>query len=228
MKRNHKYWQTVFENELIKLEGEQGVQKYGDDIVNALAKSGDYLPRLQLMTSNAAMCKDGKFPINHYAIVDGQTFKDMGETIDVLVINWRPKALSTNDPIMAVYDVTNKEFTRICEQSETKDSGCMFGPEYLCWVPTTKEFVTFFMGGKISRRESPNLKALLKKAATLKAQKIDTGKYTYFSPIVVPCSTPFELPEMEDIMEQVTKFNNPPATEIEKVEKPAGEEQRAR
>jgi len=37
------------------------------------------------------------------------------------------------------------------------------------------------------------------------------------------------LPVIEDIMEQVQKFNNPPETEIEKVEPIAGTtEQRAR
>ena len=213
-----KMWKPTFENELIVLPDGGAVQKASDEAFAAATKSGDYLPRLQLMTSNSQECKSGKFPINHYALVSGQNYKDCGTDVDVLVIAWRPKAIEMGETVITCFDVNNKEFTRICDKSGEKDSGCMFGPEFLMWVPSQKEFATFFMGSKSSRRESPNVKALLKKAATLKGHMIETAKYSWYSPIVVPCTTPFEIPAIEDIMDEVQKFNNPPVTEIEKVE----------
>jgi len=226
--RNQKRWNRVFENELVKLEG-ANVQKFDDDAFLAATKSGDFLPRLQLMTSNSDVCKKGQFPINNYALVSGQNLKDLSAAVDILVIVWRPKALEIGEVIISVYDINHIEFTRIAEKSNEKDSGCMFGPEFLVWVPSVKQFATFFMGSKSTRRESPNLKALLKKGATLKSHLIETPKYSWMSPVIVPCTTPFELPDTGEMMEQIEKFNNPPQTEIEKVEAPAaGAETRAR
>lgn len=221
-------WTRVFDNELIKLEG-VAVQKFDDKAFLEATKSGDYLPRLQLMTANSDICKKGQFPINSYALVSGQTHTDLTATVDILVIAWRPKAIEIGEVIITAYDVNHAEFTRIAEKSNEKDSGCMFGPEFLVWVPSVKQFATFFMGSKSTRRESPNLKALLHKGATLKSHLIETPKYSWMSPVIVPCTTPFEIPSVPDAMEQVNKFNNPPVTEVEKVETPAaGADSRAR
>jgi hypothetical protein len=215
------------DDKLIKIETGK-LQKYDDEAFAVATKAGDFLPRLQLMIANSDPCKEGKFPINHYAVVSGQTFKDVGETVDVLVITWRPKALELGDEIISVYDPNHNEFLRIQEKSGESDSGCMFGPEFLCWVPKTKEFVTFFMGNKSSRREAPNMKARLQMAATLKSHQIKTKKYAWFAPIITPCSTPINpLPDMGDLQSQVDKFNNPPETEIERVEA-TDKEERAR
>ena len=64
-----------------------------DDVFKAATKSGDYLPRLQLLTSNSEIVKDGKFPMNHFAIVRDQNNQDIGESVDVLVVAWRAKAI---------------------------------------------------------------------------------------------------------------------------------------
>jgi len=223
----NKSWKRVFENELIKLEGVD-IQKFDDSAFSLTTKSGDYLPRLQLMTAASSECKEGKFPINSYALVSGQSFTDLTGAVDVLIIAWRPKAIEIGETIITAYDVNNKEFARIAEKSSEKDSGCMFGPEFLVWVPSVKQFATFFMGSKSSRRESPNVKALLKKGATLKSHLIETKQYKWMSPVVVACTTPFELPAVEDIMAEVNKFNNPPTTEIEKVEATDNSNDRAR
>ena len=226
-----KAWKRVFEGELIKLDEATLPQKFTDDAFLAATKAGDYLPRLQLMTAASNECKSGKFPINSYALISGQNFTNLTSAVDILVITWRPKAIEIptgEGSIITVYDTENKEFTRIAEKSNEKDSGCMFGPEFLVWVPSAKSFATFFMGSKSSRRESPNVKALLKKGATLKSHLIETKQYSWMAPMVVPCTTPFEMAPIEQIMEEVAKFNNPPVNEIEKVEPTAGAADRAR
>jgi hypothetical protein len=205
------------------------LQKFDDESFLAATKAGDYLPRLQLMTSTSDKCKAGDFPVNHYAIVRDQNYSDLGETVDVLVVTWRPKALEIDEELISVFDPEHEEFKRISEKSFEKDSGCMFGPEFLVWIPVIKEFATFFMGSKSARREAPNVKARLQKAATLKSRLVDPprSRYKWQTPVVTQCSTPIDLPDHEELTKQVDKFNNPPITQVERAEE-EGEAARAR
>jgi len=215
------------ENELVKIEdlGDLPLNKYDDEAFDATASATKFLPRLQLLTSNSAMCKSGEFPTNHYALVRDQKHDDLGKNVDVLLVSWRPKALQTQDTIISVFDPKDDEFQRIQERSlNVKDSGCMFGPEFLVWIPQIGEFGTFFMGTKSARREAGAVKALLQKAATLGSQKIETKKFTWFAPQVQACSTPFEMPAKTDLVAAVEQFNNPPKSEIEGVSEEETEE----
>lgn len=203
------------ENALIPAEVAGELAKYGDDVFSATAASGDYLPRLQLMTAASEKCKSGVFPINHYALIRDQNYIDLGESIDVLIVTWRPKALEIGDEVISVFKPDHPEFQRIQAKSSEQDSGCMYGPEFLMYIPAQKSFATFFCGSKSSRRESPNIRALMTKAATLKSRFVETKKYKWYTPSVTSCSTPFEMPDMEDLKKSVDKFNNPPETTVE-------------
>jgi len=204
---------------LIPVDDAGQLQKWSQEDFQKVVTSGSYLPRLQLMTANSDPCKSGEFPINHYALVQDKIYKDLGLQVDILLIAWRPKALDMGGEIViAEYDPESESFKAIIAKSETKDSGCMYGPEYLVWIPAAKSFGLFFMGSKSARRESPNLISRLLKASTLKSKKIETTSYTWYCPQVTPCSTPFEIPDQEDVKEQVQKFNNPPKQEVQKVE----------
>ena len=200
------------------------VQKFDDSIFNAVASSGDWLPRLQLMIANSEQCKSGDFPINNFALINGNVLTDLGGEIDIVVIAFRPKALDISDgTVLSVFDPKlddsgnpSGEFARIQEASNTPNSGCMFGPEFLVYVPKAEQFATFFMGSKSSRRESPKMKDRLKKAATLTSHKIETAKFTWYSPLIQPCSQALELPDPQAILTELEKFNSPPEQEIEK------------
>ena len=213
---------------LIKAEDVGGdLVKHSDDAFQSATQSGDYLPRLQLMTANSDKCKGGDFPTNHYALVRDQNFQDLGPEVDVLIVTWRPKALEIGDELISVFDQTNPEFKRIQDKSFEADSGCMFGPEFLVYIPSVQAFATFFMGSKSSRREAGSVKAKLQGAGTLKSKKVSTKRYTWYTPLITACSTPIDLPDQEELTAEVTKFNNPPETTIEKAEK-TDEEKRAR
>ena len=204
------------ENALIPADAVGGaLQKFDDEAFKSTTKSGDYLPRLQLMTAASKQCKNGDFTINHYALIRDQNFQDLGEAVDILLVTWRPKALEIGDEVISVFKPDHPEFQRIQEKSGEKDSGCMYGPEFLVYIPQVKEFATFFCGSKSSRREAPNVKALMRKAATLKSRYVETKKYQWYTPAVTPCSTPFEAPNMEQLAKIVEKFNNPPETTVE-------------
>ena len=208
------------DNALIKVP-KQEIVKFDEKMFDKISGS-TFLPRLQLMTAASDACKSGSFPINHYALIRGQSNEDVGAAVDVLVVGWRPEALEIGEQVISCFDVADPEFARIQARTEEPNSGCMFGPEFLIFIPIAKSFATFFMGSKSSRREAPAIKARMQKAATLKSQEIKTKKYTWYSPVVTPCTTPFDLPNMDDIATELEKFNNPPKVEIEHVEEGTG------
>lgn len=203
-------------DELMSLEDlkNQTLQKHNDDDFNALAVGG-FLPRLQLMTANSEKCKEGLFPTNNYALVVDQDYKDLGSSVDVMILAWRPKAMEIGESIISSFDRESDTFKEIQRKSEDSDSGCMWGYEFLVWVPSHKVFATFFCGSKTARREAPNVKARMHKAATLSSKKITKGKYTWFGPKTSDCSTPFDLfpkGQFESVLED---FNNPKESTVE-------------
>ena len=212
-----KHDEPIHDGELIKFDGDNAVSQYTDDDFALATKAGSYLPRLQLMTSNSNECKktDG-FPVNHYALVQGKNLQDLGTEVDVLVVEWRPKAIEMGDSVITDFDSNSDEFKRIQAKADEKDSGCMFGPEYLVYIPSIKEWATFFMGSKSARNESGNMKTRLQKAATLKSQELSNSSYTWHAPSVVSCSTPFDIPANEEIKEQREPFLHPPEPEVTK------------
>ena len=206
--------------------------------MSKIVESGDYLPRVQLMTSNAAKCKAGDFPINNYAKINGQDFTDLGKQVDVAVLDVRLKALDTSgdqpvsifNPDMDENDNPVGEFKRIMDQADTKDSGCMFGPEFLLYIPEAKAYATFFMGTKSSRRESPKMQGLVRSAATLMSQYIDSGKFQWFAPKVEACQTELVLPEKDEVIAKINQFRQEKSTDLGELasEEEQGTTERAR
>lgn len=195
--------------------------KFTEKDADAAVKSGDYLSRLQLMTANSKKCKSGDFPTNHWALVNGSVLTDLGKSIDVVNVAWRPKALDTEEGV-SCYDTETDLFAGIQERSNEKNSGCMCGLEFLVYVPSQEAWAEFYMGSKSSRRDSPSMKALVGKGVTLKSKEIVTKKYTWFNPDMQVCSLGLTLPDTPEVMEIATKFNNPPESSVEKVEEDTG------
>lgn len=190
--------------------------KYDEKTYEDIASSG-YLPRLQLVTSNSTVAKEGKFPINHYAVVDNSVYHDVGSEVNVFVLSWRPKALDlSNDNIVVSYDPTSELYKTIKEGSREKDSQKMFGPEYLVYIPSSDKFATLFMGGVTTIKESPHLQANLKGKVTLSSKMIETKKYKYFSIKVETCTANIQFnPDPEKFQKVINEFNNPKDTELQ-------------
>ena len=70
------------------------------DAISKVVKSSEYFPRVQLMTSSAAKCKAGQFPINNFAMIDSKNFVDLGKQVDVAVLDVRLKALELADLLL--------------------------------------------------------------------------------------------------------------------------------
>jgi hypothetical protein len=204
--------------ELVPL-GTLAVSKYsGDEAFGELASSASFLPRIMLMQSSSEPVKDDKARPGCYVLIQGKDqVIDLTKEFACVPLAWRPKAMNMSnlEQIITVYDHTDIEFKKIMELSEQPNSNCMYGPEYLVWIPDLQVFATFFMSSKTSRRAAPQVKALLGRAATLKSEKIVAKKFSWFGPVVTICSRSVTPPQLEAVNREVDKFNNPPAKESE-------------
>jgi len=189
--------------------------KFSANDFDAVASGAGFLPRIQLMTSNSEQCKSGAFPVNHFAHIVEKDLIDLGAEVDILPIAFRPKAIEFGDEVVSCYDVKSEMFAQIKEKAGTPDSGCMFGPEFLVFLPSRQEFAHLFMGNTSARREAKVIFAGLGKPMTLKAKKVEGKKYTWFTIKAITCTTPFDLPDSGEVAKQTQTFENPPATELE-------------
>lgn len=183
--------------------------------------SGDaaYLQRLQLFSSKSDACTEGKIGIGRWGLVNDSAITDLGSEVDLVVLAYRAKALSIDgDTIITDYDAQSETFAAIREKSFEKDSGCMYGPEFLVYVPSVSVFATYFASSKTARREAKTIRPLIGLAATFKSRLIEKGRWKWHGPVVLPCSTPMDFPDMEIIVKQIEKFKNPPKNEVEVAE----------
>ncbi|HDZ14088.1 hypothetical protein LCGC14_0646460 [marine sediment metagenome] len=186
-----------------------------DDIV----ASGDYLGRLQLFGSKSDAVAEGSISAAHYGLVKDDEITDLGEEIDVILVGWRPKALDTSgDSLIIDHDANSSVFAEIKERSGIRDSGCMYGPEFLVWLPEQAVFATYYMSSKTARREAKKVLPLVGKAATFKCHLIETAKYKWHGPLVFPCSAPMVALSEDKVRAEWAKFINPPKSDVEVAE----------
>lgn len=178
----------------------------------ALLEGGDFLPRLQLFISNSDAVKAEKIPMNHYGLVKGQDIIPLGKEVDIAIIAYRPRAIDASDKnnVRVSSIPTSDLFREIKDrQDNTKNSGCLYGPEFLVWVPSQEKFATFLCGGRSTRNEARKINALMGKPATLKSRFVDNGTFTWNTPIVTQCTTPFMVPSREEINRVAEEFLHP-------------------
>jgi len=201
------------ENELVKVDG-MPVVPVGEKEFSALV-GGDWLPRLQVVDSNSKVGKKNLAKVGNYALVRSEDdVVDLTNQVDALIIHMRWTAIDTNeDSLSFSHDKESDEFQRIQEESKVSNSGCMWGPEFLVYLPSVKSFATFFCGSATARRESKNIFKLLRKAATFKTHFIENKRYSWWGPLVTECTSPFDIPSEEEIKQEAVKFANPPKQE---------------
>lgn len=207
----------------------QALANTSDDVFADLSKAGDYLCRIQLQGSNSKLVKLKKIECGHYAyIIKKDNFIDLGESVDVYPVMWRPMAMDMNgDTPIRIFDVKSQLFKEISERSFGTNSMCTFGPDFLVWLPEIRKFGSLHFGSKTARQDAPAFNDLLKahKAATLTCRTIEGKKFVWEAITVNPCTTPFELPDLERTKDQVEKFVNEMNA---KAPEPAQEQKRSR
>ena len=229
-------------NELFTGENALSTQS-ADDLreLDALSNSTSYLQRMQLYSKGKMGPKGSLIEAGHYGVPkSSDLIQGMGTSIDVIVIDRKAKALDMSDleNIIVCHDVKNKEFQRIVDLAEhTKNSGCAYGPCYLIYERTTKQFYEFFCGNKSARRESANINLFLpvtqqmidegltteKKPRFFKPLSLGSvyskkGNFEWFSPTSEECLTPFDMPEIDAIRSEIERFRKNDEPEVETVD----------
>lgn len=195
--------------------------------------SASFLPYITLYGGNSNAVKEGLIDMAHFGLVrQKDKIEDLGKKFDFLALAWRFKAMEIADgSIISKYNPQDAGFISIKEKSAIKDSGCMFGIEFMFYLPNPPAacFATFFCNSKTSRREAPNIKAFCPKGespagpakgpewATLGSQFIKAGGYSWHGPSVTACSTEYPAPDFDECVEQATKFANPKESAVEAV-----------
>ncbi len=201
-----------------------------DENKGEMFAGGGFLPRLQLFTSASDVVKAGTFPINHYGLVISKDqIIDMEREVDVAFIAWRPRAIDASDRnnIRASSITSSDLFKEIKHTQDTvPNSGCMYGPEFLVWVPREEKFATVLFGSKTARNEAPKAGALMHKPATFKSRLIDNGENKWQAMVVIACTTPFQFPAKDEVNRVTAEFLAP--KEVFGAEKVEAEVTRAR
>lgn len=203
-------------------------------IFDQMVKSA-FMGRVQLCGGSSALAIEGKIAIGKFAFVRRKDdFIDFGDTFNCVPLSWRFAALRFGaETTEAYYDPNSDEFKQIQIDSEESDSKCAYGPQFLIWVPQIKEFATYLFGSKSARPEARKLNPMLNKGATFRGKLVASGGNKWHVPIVLPCSTPLELPLEAIAISTAEKFNKPPKAEFAESESqastpPGGEGARAR
>ena len=199
--------------------------------LSELTQSGDYLPQLRIYGSSSALVKQGKFPQGHFGLYfTADKVVDLDEQVDILIVTYRPRAsiMLTDEQPVNYFDPESKNFNDVKTRGKNKEQGFMFGLDYLIWIPSIKHFAVFFMGNPTLRRESPNVKGNVGKAATLKIKFIPSKKWGgWHGCETLACDAPFDIPSNEEIKEVYdSKFANPKDSTVDIADDTDGERAR--
>lgn len=209
------------ENTALSLPKENlGVSKFDPKVFEEVSKASSFLPRVQLYGGNSGIVKKGKFPLNHYGLAKSKDdVADLGEEFDAWVITWRPKAMDVSgQEIISVFDHNDDEFKRIVKMSDVQNSGCMFGPEFLMYLPKIGKFATMFFSSKTMRRMSDEVVEKVGSLVTFTVDIIEKGNFVWPGPLVDTCSTPQPTPPADEMAAEKERFENPPKSEVERDE----------
>lgn len=206
-----------------------------DDKDFDLGGSGGFLRRIELK-SKGALIDTGKVRPGHYAIIkSSEDADDLGDSIDVLPLARRPKAIDMSDPekIVVTYNRGSDLFKDIEKRSGQQNSRCQFGASFLVVERTTGQQFELFLGSSSNRREVGTLSDFLPLskadidrrglkdtkphgplAVTLKSKLVSNKQkgWSWFVMVPKPCSNPFtkdQIPSLEVIKEEIEKFLKP-------------------
>lgn len=194
-----------------------------DEELGALANVSSgrkYLSRLQLAASSCDLCKTGKCKPGVWVIPNGSECKTIGESIDVLPLAVRNKAVDMNDKknIITSYDKDSEEFARI----QATKKRVYWGQSFMVIERTTGELYELYFGNASGREESDKMKPFLGRpdrkpqTATVNVKYHEGKEFSWHVPVIVKCSDPITSgPDIATIVAEKKKFMNPPVSEVE-------------
>lgn len=179
-----------------------------------LTATASFLPRIQLYGANSGPVKEGLIGMGHFGFVHSkENIEDLGKEVDCIPLNWHFKAMRIADgEVDTSLDPESELFQEIQASADDPDSGCMYGIEFLIWLPSEGgRYCTLFLNSVSSRRIAGDIRGLLGKGASLGVRLVKTKRYSWHAPKVTANSTPFPVvPDVDEINEKVELFNKEP------------------
>lgn len=215
-------------NELAKLlPPDTSLSKETAENILEISKSGDWLPRLSVTTGSSKLVSSGQAQVGHVVLITSDTdWQDLGKEADVALVAFRSLALDmSGTPPLSYYDRKAKEFDDVMKRSESSNSNCSYGPQFLVWIPSVAKFATLHLGSKSSRKEGPAALTAMKQedgsigigTVMIVPFFIKTPDFQWWTPTLKPSSTPITvLPDPEKFKAVLDKFNNPPVNNVER------------
>ena len=182
--------------------------------------SPKYLPRIQLAAASSELVKNRKCMAGDWVIPNGEECTILGESIDVMPLAVRSKAVDMRDKqngVITSYDPTSQVYQDI----KKIDKFVYHGLSYLVLERKTAALYELYFGNASGRQESDKLKPFLARpdrqarVATISAKLIEGREFSWHAPVVVKCSEPITTgPDMESIRREKEKFLNPKEVEV--------------
>lgn len=214
--------------------------------LDAMSQSTSFLQRIQLYSKSKSDQQGTIIEAGHFGIPKSgsRDIKDLGKSIDILPLARKAKALDMRDldNIIEVNDVKHPEFQRIVDMADNvKDSSCNYGPTYLVYERTTKNFYEFFCGTVSARRTSSDINLFLPvtevmiaeglapegeeeprfaKPLTLRAKYVESRdkKWNWFAPEAEECLQPIEISNLKALKAELDRFHEIKTPQVEAVE----------
>lgn len=182
------------------------------EAILAESDSADFMRRIQLGAPSSKVVKKKLVDMGSFYIPNSEEPVDLGDSIEVLVVDWLPCAMEFKGAGVAptiTHDAKSKEYADIKDRSGDDDN-CNWGQIVLLYLAEEKEFVTYFLSSPSARRCLKSFEAYKGKAATLHSF-LKEGNHDYYIPRLKDCETPFDLPSNEEIVEAANKMVQKPA-----------------
>ncbi len=228
-----------------------------DEQFEQMSRNTKFLGRLQLFSKGTPV-NEGLISPGHYGIPESdKKIQKLGPQVDIIPLARRLKALDMSDKETGVienFDATSDQFKDIAARSMEQDSNCMCGTSFLVFERGSGRFLEFFCGTKSTQSTAGDIAAYMALSQAdidrKKANNVDVSQmephgpqpctfkvrlaknkrgHSWHVPDVQPCSNPFQnLPSIDVIKDEITKFLTKKASGTEVVKEPEGKKARAR
>jgi hypothetical protein len=196
------------------------------DDTDLFAGGSRFLDRLELFSKQAPVI-EGKIGAGRYGVKVDDKVTDLGDTVDVVVITYRPQA----------FDYRNEQFERINDKSHpswaeitaSKVANTEWGSSWLLYErtlgfcelflknsarPVGKDLAGYLPANNGGVAQAATLGARLKEANIKDKQSGEKQRVIWHIPTVDPCGRPFSnMPAAQDFLDQIAKFSVTP-TEV--------------
>lgn len=143
-------------------------------------------------------------------------FVDLGDSIDVLVVDWRPKAMRVDkatNRIQIEFDRESEAFQEIQEAAKARAQGNFWGFEFLVYLGDYGEFANLYCNNptlqNVARSELIHFMRKTTRLQSILLKKEQTN-FQWFAFSCAACSSPFQVPlDLESLKGKHEKFKNP-------------------